>query len=272
VIRVFSLIGLYPELEYEVDYSKSVKEAYTSLATHLVMREPNCLPTLLACAVWHRSQTTSWPAWVPDRRNRVPYNPVTDELDGFIAGNPELPWQSDGSVAVKGPSAETWTVASPYVSFVVGPGIPISSSDDHLVRPVITESGSLAFFSLQRHYNVLVGDLILDMDYLFAVRPTSSQYAKSRLVAQSRRANLLLMQPLVEIPKCTNNSGDQYPLSFNAVCRRIDSELSLLHKAFPEDQLGAIVARLLSARSDLCGYGDSPNFPRSQCLTVFDIA
>lgn len=286
--RVYCLTGMYPQLSFKVDYTRPVEEVYMAFASHLVMKDPSCLPTLLTCAVWHPSDSASWSSWVPDWRNRIIFDNVRDASEGFSANAPRLSSECLEFIQLPASNPHVLTTCGFYVGFIAGRNTMSSNFDGSLIYPVITACGNLAWISVRRDLSPLSGDLIFDIGRLFIVRRNDAHQA--RLVAHTLYGNLFwtrrsvtgsqaLERRVLEILNWRECLVHDEPHSFAYICNKTDDGLLRLRESFPDADGLVNVAALHNPRSGRASdrewqafhYSKSIEFPRSQCLSVFDM-
>lgn len=286
--RVFSLTGVFPQLNFRVDYARCVEEIYVSFASHLVMNEPDCLPALLICAAWHPSESSKWPSWVPDWRHRIEFHNVRDIYEGILQSVPYLPSECLEFTQASLLNFGVLTTCGFYVGFIASNHISSRDYDLTLEYPVITVSGDLAWINVRRDYFPLPGDLIFDIGRLFIVRSDASQQAT--LIGQTLYIDLCRLRHSVtgsqaarkelhEILDWRDCPVHDEPHSFASVCNRTDFELSRFRQIFPDSDSLVWFAHGqhepleddCSKKSEVFEYHTSSEFPRSQCLTVLNV-
>lgn len=282
--RVHALTGIFPQLKFRIDYSKSVRDVCISVAAHLVALDRHCFPALLMCAARYPSTVLSWPTWVPDWRNRALTTELHDLAYDLSAKHLQLPYACINYIEIASGDPSTLTACGPYVGFIAGAQAMYRTSSGVLAYPIINESGDLAVMELAPHYTPLVGDLVFDLGTLLIVRPVSN--FSVHLVASALyfglcygRNNVILSQHARKRirralrPTETLTSVGTLPLKH--ICDSVDGQLALLQGSF-----GCIdgMDDLLSTTGEVDGdaryaqhYAQRPKLPQAKSLVVFDI-
>lgn len=94
--RIYALLGLHHEHDFQPDYSKSVREVYLAFAEYVV-NKGKAVPLLLCAASRPRRSDVEpdWPSWVPDWRVPLSHDEYTEtyELRGFVSQSLDSLWQ-----------------------------------------------------------------------------------------------------------------------------------------------------------------------------------
>lgn len=176
--RLYALIGLYPELDFKADYSKAVEEVYVSFATHLISTRPQCLPTLLNCAVNFPRQNRfwpHWPSWVPDWRHRMQPFKEWDPTERVSLSGPLVPGGLVDITALDKHDPSRLRVAGFYVGYIIGARTEVTHPAGPAYYLMVTAKGYLAcIFPDSISFYPEKGDLVFDLGKLHIIRPLSS--------------------------------------------------------------------------------------------------
>lgn len=286
--RVFCLTGLYPQLDFRVDYTRPAEELYLSFASHLVTKEPGCLPTLLICAIRHPFTSASWPSWVPDWRDRIASDSPSDTVDVLSAGPPHLPSECLEFNQVSPSDPGVLKTCGLYVGFIAGREVLSDQVEGVATYLVITPPGNVAWIIVSPCYHLLAGDLIFDIGRLFIVRSNDSHQV--RLIGTTLYRGLFWLRgsvtgsealrgKLLDILDRKDGEVHDEPQSFAGICNKTSKELLRLSDAFTDinhlidfiDLHDSSFEKAIDTKWQQFRYNDSVEFPRSQCLTFFDI-
>ena len=282
---VYALIGLYPTIEVNPDYSSSVYDVYTSFAAKLVKTAPGCVLLLLTCAIWHRSDIESWPTWIPDWRSRIKINESQSILQTMRSDTiDDLPQEWEAYIEVDIGHRPTLKAVGLYVGFVVGERMHHNHNAGWCLYSLITESCSPAIMYVPQANAIQAGDLIFDLGKLYILRPVSPSESSCRLLAFIVPDHLFLLQGedeietmihrwlLAQVPRV---SSQRHPETLDKVCTRASTTLLRLREMFNEEInfMWLLYAPDVRGgpRGKALSYAASPEFPRSESLVTCNI-
>ena len=269
--KLYALIGLYPDLDFKVDYSRTVEEVYKSFATHLISTRPQCLPALLNCAVLFSGQNDFWPSWVPDWRYRIDQSQTTwDATEKLSRSGPLVHGGLVDITAIDEHDPSRVKVGGFYVGYVISEEIDVTHPDGPTYYLLVTANGYLAcIFVVELAFSPLKGDLVFDLGKLYFIRPFSSKDKIGRLLSVTHADKLWTAETLVHDDNNPNDaaidmcgglpgataSASEDPYDFTNICNQACAGLAQLLRPDDLARKAEHTHHLLSApegRKSLC--------------------